>query len=169
MFGAVFVTTAATAVVAFGFGFVFGRKKYLPEQTALQEAQTAATAAMQRTAAEDELKMVLLVRTDLKMSSGKIAAQCGHAVLGAYKQATKRTADWVRKWERFGQAKIALKVPDEEQMESMYKQATEAGLPAYIVVDAGRTQIPANSRTVLAIGPAPVKLINELTSSLKLL
>jgi hypothetical protein len=36
-------------------------------------------------------KMVLCVRTDLKMGKGKIAAQCGHAVLGSYKQALRKT------------------------------------------------------------------------------
>ncbi len=33
--------------------------------------------------------MVLVVRTDLGMGKGKIAAQCGHATLGAYKKAVK--------------------------------------------------------------------------------
>ena len=31
-----------------------------------------------------DVKMVLCVRTDLKMTKGKIAAQCGHASLGMY-------------------------------------------------------------------------------------
>ena len=31
--------------------------------------------------------MALVVRTDLGMTKGKIAAQCGHAVLGAFKSA----------------------------------------------------------------------------------
>jgi PTH2 family peptidyl-tRNA hydrolase len=43
------------------------------------------------------------------------------------------------------------------------------GLPFYVVADAGRTQIAAGSRTVCAIGPGPVSLINECTGSLKLL
>jgi len=33
------------------------------------------------------------------------------------------------------------------------KQAMKAHLPTYIVCDAGRTQIPSGSKTVLAIGP----------------
>ena len=33
-----------------------------------------------------EIKMVLVVREDLKMGKGKIGAQCGHATLGAYKE-----------------------------------------------------------------------------------
>ena len=32
----------------------------------------------------DDVKMVLVVRTDLKMGSGKMAAQCGHATIGTF-------------------------------------------------------------------------------------
>jgi len=46
--------------------------------------------------------------------------------------------------------------------------AEEAGVPYYVVVDAGRTQIAAGSRTVLAVGPAPKKLVDQVTGSLKL-
>ena len=34
---------------------------------------------------DDEIKMVLVVREDLKMGKGKIGAQCGHATLGSYR------------------------------------------------------------------------------------
>ena len=44
-----------------------------------------------------------------------------------------------------------------------------AGLVTYIVEDAGRTQIAAGSKTVLAIGPAPVHAFEEITKHLKLL
>jgi PTH2 family peptidyl-tRNA hydrolase len=40
---------------------------------------------------------------------------------------------------------------------------------AYLVEDAGRTQIAAGSKTVLAIGPAPVAELDRITSHLKLL
>jgi peptidyl-tRNA hydrolase len=43
------------------------------------------------------------------------------------------------------------------------------GLPAYLVTDAGRTQIAAGSKTVLAIGPAPKSRIDQITGSLSLL
>jgi PTH2 family peptidyl-tRNA hydrolase len=56
--------------------------------------------------------------------------------------------------------------PPQEQLEA---QALQAGLPCYLVHDAGRTQIPAGSQTVLAIGPAPKSKINEITGHLKLL
>jgi len=44
---------------------------------------------------------VLVVRTDLKMRKGKIAAQCGHATLGCYKRAQKGA---LKRWMRHGQA-----------------------------------------------------------------
>ena len=40
-----------------------------------------------------DLKMVLIVRDDLKMGIGKIGAQCGHATLGAYQMIKK----WAKK------------------------------------------------------------------------
>lgn len=38
----------------------------------------------------DNVKMVLVVRNDLKMGKGKIGAQCGHATLGAYRMSCKK-------------------------------------------------------------------------------
>lgn len=48
------------------------------------------------------------------------------------------------------------------------KIARKMGLVACSIQDAGRTQISAGSRTVLAIGPGPKNLIDEITGSLKL-
>ena len=63
-----------------------------------------------------ECKMVLVVRTDLKMGKGKAAAQCSHAAVGVYKSAKKSSPDALRSWERMGQPKIVTKVDTEEQL-----------------------------------------------------
>ncbi|KAF1328977.1 Peptidyl-trna hydrolase, partial [Globisporangium splendens] len=114
-------------------------------------------------------KMVLCVRTDLKMGKGKIAAQCCHATLGAYKRAVKRAPKAMRAWEMLGQAKVCLKVDSEEELLNLAAKASEHGLINYVVVDAGRTQIAPDSKTVLGIGPAPIDAINEVTGHLKLM
>ncbi|KAH9176962.1 peptidyl-tRNA hydrolase II domain-containing protein [Lactarius sanguifluus] len=101
-------------------------------------------------------KLVLVVRTDLKMSPGKIAAQCGHATLA------------LRHWEVTG-AKIALKASSEEEILELEAIAKSLNLCARSIQDAGRTQVEAGSRTVLGIGPAPVELINQVTGHLRLL
>lgn len=117
----------------------------------------------------EECKMVLLVRMDLKMQKGKVAAQCGHATLACYKAARKFQNKVLQRWEGLGQAKIALKVPDDVELEAIMQQARSEGLIAMPIRDAGRTQIAAGSRTVLGIGPAPKSAIDKFCKHLKLL
>ncbi|KAI9912125.1 hypothetical protein PsorP6_009256 [Peronosclerospora sorghi] len=114
-------------------------------------------------------KMVMCVRTDLKMGKGKVAAQCCHATLGAYKRAKKQRPEAIRTWEMLGHAKVCLKVDSEDELLALADKAEEHGLVSYIVVDAGRTQIAPDTKTVLSIGPAPLKAIDEISGHLKLL
>ncbi len=67
------------------------------------------------------------------------------------------------------QAKICVQCPTEAEMIEINAKAQERGLVTYLVCDAGRTQIPAGSRTVLAIGPAPESTFRGLTDHFKLL
>ena len=118
---------------------------------------------------EEPCKMVLCVRQDLKMRGGKIAAQCVHAALGAYRDAQERNPEFLRRWERRGEAVVCVKIDSEAQMTALQVTAETAVLPNYIVADAGRTQVAAGSQTVLAIGPGPISLLDSLTGALKLL
>ena len=64
----------------------------------------------------DQYKMVIIVREDLNMSKGKIAAQVGHAVLGAYKESLRRNPAIVNGWENYsGQAKIVVACKSEKE------------------------------------------------------
>ncbi|GBE78132.1 peptidyl-tRNA hydrolase PTH2-domain-containing protein [Sparassis latifolia] len=114
-------------------------------------------------------KLVLIVRTDLGMTTGKIAAQCGHATLACYKALLKTNPTLLQHWERTGQAKIALKASSEDQLLELEAVAKSLNLCARAIHDAGKTQIAAGSRTVLGIGPAPVELVNRVTGKLRLL
>ncbi|KAJ3320861.1 Gluconate transport-inducing protein [Boothiomyces sp. JEL0866] len=100
-------------------------------------------------------KMVLVIRTDLGMGKGKVAAQCSHATLDAYQKAmeSEKWREWVDSWEEYGCAKITLKCNDESEMLQLQRDARKKGLVAQSICDAGKTQIAAGSRTVLAIGP----------------
>ncbi|TKX22649.1 peptidyl-tRNA hydrolase PTH2 [Elsinoe australis] len=116
-------------------------------------------------------KLVLVVRTDLGMTKGKIAAQCGHATLACYKTLSNDPAGStiLQRWERYGQAKIAVQVKSEEELEVLQAQAVSLGICARIIHDAGRTQIASGSATVLGVGPAPETMVNQVTGGLKLL
>ncbi|KEP64204.1 UNVERIFIED_CONTAM: peptidyl-tRNA hydrolase, putative [Hammondia hammondi] len=117
----------------------------------------------------ESCKMVLCVRQDLSMGKGKIAAQCGHATLGAYRQAARRHDPFLALWTASGQKKIAVKIKDEAEMRALHADAKKKGVNAYAVCDAGRTQVPAGSFTVLAVGPGPETLVDDVTGHLKLL
>ena len=114
-------------------------------------------------------KMILCVNQELAMGKGKIAAQCSHAALGAYKKAQRSCPQAVKWWERTGCAKIAVKCPTEQEMYEILQKAHAKDIPLYLVEDAGRTQIAAGSRTVLGLGPAPASVFESVTSHLKLL
>jgi len=117
---------------------------------------------------DEEYKMVLVVRTDLKMSRGKAGAQCAHAAVACYKAAANRNQPLLAAWENCGQPKICLQTSSEEDLATLYASAMSLRLTAKTIQDAGRTEVPAGSTTVLGIGPAPVSQINIVTGHLKL-
>ncbi|XP_007946051.1 peptidyl-tRNA hydrolase 2, mitochondrial [Orycteropus afer afer] len=115
-----------------------------------------------------EYKMILVVRNDLKMGKGKVAAQCSHAAVSAYKQIQRRNPELLKEWEYCGQPKVVVKAPDEETLVELLTHAKMLGLTVSLIQDAGRTQIEPGSRTVLGIGPGPADLIDKVTGHLKL-
>ncbi|KAI8817681.1 peptidyl-tRNA hydrolase PTH2-domain-containing protein [Fimicolochytrium jonesii] len=116
-----------------------------------------------------EHKMILVVRTDLGMGKGKMAAQCCHAAVAAVDTARRTQPATLRRYERYGAAKVAVKCQSEEELMELFVKARKAGLIAEYIEDAGRTQIPEGSRTVLAVGPGPIEAVNAITGHLKLL
>lgn len=70
------------------------------------------------------------------MDKGKMAAQCGHATLAVYKAAVKQRPDYVLAWQRRGQTKIAIKIPDEARMDQLLADAKKTGIPAEVIQDA---------------------------------
>uniref|UniRef100_A0A8C5M756 Peptidyl-tRNA hydrolase 2, mitochondrial n=1 Tax=Leptobrachium leishanense TaxID=445787 RepID=A0A8C5M756_9ANUR len=115
-----------------------------------------------------EFKMILVVRSDLKMGKGKVAAQCAHASVSAYKQLLKRNPDLLKQWEYCGQPKVVVRAADEEELIELLSKAKELGLTVSLIQDAGRTQIAPGSRTVLGLGPGPSNLVDNVTGHLKL-
>ncbi|XP_004434853.1 peptidyl-tRNA hydrolase 2, mitochondrial isoform X2 [Diceros bicornis minor] len=115
-----------------------------------------------------EYKMILVVRNDLKMGKGKVAAQCSHAAVSAYQQIQRRNPELLQQWEYCGQPKVVVKAPDEETLVELLTHAKMLGLTVSLIQDAGRTQIAPGSRTVLGIGPGPADLIDKVTGHLKL-
>lgn len=115
------------------------------------------------------LKMVLIVRTDLKLSKGKIASQCSHAAIMCYRNTLDNKPKLIDEWLQQGQPKIVLKVQNLDEMEDVLKEANDHNLVYSIIRDAGRTQIPSGTTTVLGIGPDLTETIDPIIEKLKLL
>lgn len=118
---------------------------------------------------EFHYKQVIVFRSDLKLSKGKIAAQSGHAAVSAAEEARKNRRAWWKAWISEGQCKIAVKVKSEKEILKLEKQAKSLGLPYALIVDRGLTEVPPGTITCLGIGPAPSEVVDKLTGKLPLL
>ena len=114
-------------------------------------------------------KQVIVVRTDLNMGKGKIAAQACHASIEAFIEAQKKCPEVVEKWLKEGQKKVVVKVRSEEELMEVFREASQKGLPCSLIRDAGRTQLAPGTYTAVAIGPEREEKIDKITGRLKLL
>ena len=116
-----------------------------------------------------EVTMVLVTRDDLKLSKGKLAAQCSHAAVNCAIKARKKAVRLYERWNNVGARKIVVRADDETHLRQLYAKALTAGLVCDLVKDAGHTEIPPGTVTVLGIGPSPRLAVDAITGDLKLL
>lgn len=109
------------------------------------------------------------MRTDLDMSRGKIAVQVAHGALSAAERARVTRQDVWKAWLDEGQKKVAVKVASEKDLLDLKRLAVVHRLPNALIRDAGMTELPPGTITVVGIGPALSEEIDKVTGSLKLL
>ncbi len=112
------------------------------------------------------MKQVILVRDDLKLPKGKLAAQCSHAAVECVLRSHK---DKVASWRTQGMPKVVLKVKDLKELHLFNQLAKDAKLITALITDAGRTTVEPGTVTCLGIGPDDEEKIDKLTQDLKLL
>ena len=134
-------------------------------------------------------KMMIVMRRDLKMRKGKIAAQSGHACIEAILRALikeGRTGDLemtegetvlknngkntpLSDWFEYGCAKVCVYVDSEEALLDIAKKAEEKGIIAAVITDAGMTEFHGvPTKTCLALEPLPAEVADEITGTLPL-
>ena len=116
----------------------------------------------------DELTMVLVTRSDLNLSKGKLAAQCSHAAAECILKVRRTAPKTLERYLSKGARKIVCSTSNLDSLKRIFGEANEAGLVSYMVKDAGHTEIPAGTVTVVGIGPGPRSTIDTITSSLPL-
>ena len=118
---------------------------------------------------EFKFKQVIVLRADLEMSRGKMAAQAGHAAVSAAEKAREHFQKWWKAWLEEGQCKIAVKAGSERELLDLERKAKELKLPSALISDRGLTELPPDTITCLGIGPAPSQEIDKITGELALL
>ena len=135
-------------------------------------------------------KQVIVMRKDLQMRKGKIAAQAGHACVEAVLRAMARdqllanvtyedgqmgltdcdTLDFpVVHWFADGEAKICVYVNSEAELLAIHEKVTTAGHISALIQDAGFTEFHGEpTLTCLAIEPLPRAVVDEFTGGLPL-
>ncbi|MGQ9782114.1 MAG: peptidyl-tRNA hydrolase Pth2 [Nitrososphaeria archaeon] len=116
-----------------------------------------------------EYKQAIVVRSDLKMHKGKIAAQVAHASLIGAEETRKRKPEIFKRWWEGGQKKVVLKVGGLEEILQLAEVAERNCVVNAIIEDKGLTQIPPGTITCISIGPDEEEKIQEITGKLKLL
>ena len=134
--------------------------------------------------------MMIVMRRDLKMRKGKIAAQAGHACIeallmamhkenrlgdlldtpaGMMLQMEGREESPLTEWFGDGVAKICVYVDSEEELMAIAAKAEEMGVIAAVITDAGATEFHGvPTRTCLALEPLPTEVADTLTGGLPL-
>lgn len=130
--------------------------------------------------ANNEPKQVIVVRKDLNMRKGKIAAQASHASLGAilnyggkiYEGTLNLTIEKqaVKEWLDGRFTKVCVSVDSEEELIDIYMKAMHNKVNVKLIKDAGLTEFGGvPTYTCLAIGPDYPENIDPITGHLKLL
>ena len=137
-------------------------------------------------------KQMIVMRRDLKMRKGKIAAQAGHACVEAVLMALARegrlgevrvTPDqsWIyledegtpatplSDWFDVGVAKVCVYVDSEEELLDLAARGHELGFAVALIRDAGHTEFHGEpTYTCLAFEPLAAEQIDPLTGELPL-
>ena len=135
-------------------------------------------------------KMMIVMRRDLKMRKGKIAAQAGHACIdailtslgkegrlndfemtedGPVLKETDKPCSPLSEWFYNGCAKVCVYVESEEALLEIAEKAKEKGIIAAVITDAGLTEFHGvSTKTCLALEPLPAEIADELTGELPL-
>jgi len=115
-----------------------------------------------------EYKLVIVVREDLEISRGKLAVQVAHASVECAIKTFMERKDLFENWYREGQKKVVLKANSLKDLFVLREKAYGLGIFACLIQDAGLTEVPPGTITVLGIGPERENIIDKVTGSLPL-
>ena len=111
------------------------------------------------------MKLIILIRKDLKMSFGKIISQVSHGLIELLKKGNKKK---IKKWRFTGEKIISLSVFSEKELLNINKECKNNNVYTNIISDMGLTEVKYDSKTVCIIGPDIDGIIDKHTKHLQL-
>ena len=114
-------------------------------------------------------KMVIVMRTDLNMSLGKMIAQACHAAVSCSEECKRTQTKHWRRWRDEGAKKVALQGDSFEELEELAVKAEELNITYVLIQDAGHTELAPGTTTCIGIGPHQEQFIDKVTGRLPLL
>jgi len=117
----------------------------------------------------DEYKQIILIRTNLKMGTGKKCAQSCHASISSADLVRIKDKEVWKKWKNTGQKKVILRVSGIEELNKVVLKLEKNKIHHFLIRDAGLTQLAPGTTTALGIGPAVSESLDKITGDLKLL
>ena len=121
------------------------------------------------------IKMVIVLRKDLNMRKGKMAAQASHAAQEALIDRSTgapqlKSNPEILLWLAADYKKVVVSVNSEAELLALSERARQLGLNHHLVKDLGHTEFHGvETFTALALGPAQADLIDSLSGELSLL
>lgn len=110
-------------------------------------------------------RMVVIVRKDIEMSAGKVAVQVAHGCIGLTRINCFQD---INRWYLAGQYKIVLEVKDLDELNKVINDCKENKIVHFVVKDLGKTELPPNTTTCVAIGVYKKNEIAKIIGKLKL-
>lgn len=114
-------------------------------------------------------KQAILVRDDLKLPKGKMAAQAAHASVECVLKLLKDDKELVNAWRKQGMKKIVLKVKDEKELYKYAQLAKDQRIVTAIITDAGHTVVEPGTLTCCGLGPAEEDALDGIVGKLQLM
>ena len=112
-----------------------------------------------------EIKQYIIIREDLNMSPGKIAAQSIHAAYG-YIRSNGFNSELTNYLNGLPII-IVKKVKSKEKLMNVLSAAQKAGIKTGIQIDAGLTEIEPDTVTAISIGPDTVEKCEPIVKRLR--
>lgn len=124
-----------------------------------------------------EVKQVIVVRRDLSMRKGKLAAQVAHASMKfLVENDTSERGDEITvkltpqeaAWLRGPFTKIVVAADSEDELKDLVLKAKISDVQVHEIIDSGRTEFHnVPTLTCAAFGPDELDVIDEITGHLK--